>query len=48
VKEWHKIISYPAGDMTSVDYLSSKQNTLGKWPPSYDWKNERRAMLAKI
>ena len=39
-KEWHnKILLTPAGDMTSVDYLSSKQkNTLGANTPRYDWK----------
>lgn len=39
-KEWHnKILLTPAGDMTSVDYLSSKQKiTLGVNTPNYDWK----------
>ena len=39
-KEWHnKILLTPAGDMTSVDYLLSKQkNTLGVNTPNYDWR----------
>ncbi|MFH7001547.1 AAA family ATPase [Flavobacterium bizetiae] len=39
-KEWHnKILLTPASELTSVEYLSSKQkNTLGVNTASYDWK----------
>lgn len=39
-KEWHdKILIIPNGQMTSVDYLKSKQkNTLGANTSYYDWK----------
>lgn len=39
-KDWHnKILVIPNGDMTSVDYLASKQkNTIGVNTSHYDWK----------
>jgi len=39
-KDWHnKILVIPDGEMTSVDYLASKQkNTLGVNTSYYDWK----------